>query len=300
MARPGIIYSEDYYCDIGDHVFRTEKYGLLYRRLIDRDIFSPREVHSPEAASRDQLELVHTPEYVSDLFGARRTPRTVASEMPISEDIVRAFALGAGGSILAARKALLGGSGAINLAGGFHHAYADHAEGFCYINDVAVAVRNMQHKGLAERPMIVDCDLHQGNGTAHIFRNAPEVYTFSIHQQKLYPPKENSDCDVGLPNMCTGDHYLARLRQKLGPALNDHQPDFIVYVAGADPFEKDQLGSLMLTIADLRERDDVVLEACAERDIPFCIMLAGGYAPDVDDTVSIHYNTVLSACEHCE
>lgn len=298
MAEPRFIYVPDYYCDIGEHVFRTEKYELLYRRLLEEGLIRPEQVLRPERATRAQLELVHTPQYVDDLLSGAQTQRTRSSEMPISPDIIDSFVLGAGGSILASRSAIRKHTAAMSLAGGFHHAFPDWAEGFCYINDVAVAVRNMQHEGLAERPIVVDCDLHQGNGTAYIFRDDPDVFTFSIHQQNLYPIKRRSDCDVGLPDLCTGEEYLRQLRTHLLPALREHEPDFALYVAGADPFEKDLLGSLRLTIDDLRARDDLVLEAFVERDMPFAAVLAGGYAEDVNDTVQIHYGTACSLIEH--
>ena len=188
----------------------------------------------------------------------------------------------------------------MNLAGGFHHAFDDWAEGFCYINDVAVGIRSVQAEGLAERAMVVDCDLHQGNGTAQIFSDDPSVFTFSIHQENLYPLKRRSDLDVGLPDFCTGDAYLAALRENLLPALERHGPELVLYVAGADPYEKDLLGTLQLSIEDLRRRDDIVVGACAERGIPVAAVLAGGYAPDVSDTVLIHYGTACSLVEHCQ
>jgi acetoin utilization deacetylase AcuC-like enzyme len=299
MARPRFVYLPDYYCDIGEHVFRTEKYELLYRRLVDEGLLEPSQLLRPEPATREQLELVHTAEYVDDLLNGAWTKRTRSSEMPISADIIESFVLGAGGSILASRHAINEHTGTMNLAGGFHHAFPDWAEGFCYINDVAVAARNMQEEGLAERSIVVDCDLHQGNGTAYVFRDDPDVFTFSIHQQNIYPLKRRSDCDVGLPNLCTGDEYLRKLQAHLEPALEEHRPDFGLYVAGADPYEGDLLGSLRLTMEDLRARDDLVLSAFVERDIPFAVVLAGGYAEDVKDTVQIHHGTACSLIEHC-
>jgi len=298
MAAARFIYSPGYYCDIGDHVFRTEKYRLLYEKLVASGLARPEEFLVPEPATRAELELVHTPQYVDDLLSGRHTERTITSELPISREIVEAFALGAGGTMLACRTAILEHTMAMNLAGGFHHAFADWAEGFCYINDVALGVRHVQARGLAARAMVVDCDLHQGNGTAHIFRDDPEVFTFSIHQENNYPLKRRSDLDVGLPDYCTGEDYLAALRDNLLPALDAHRPEFVLYVAGADPYEKDQLGALLLSMEDLRRRDDLVLGSCAERGIPLAAVLAGGYAPDVRDTVEIHYGTACALLEH--
>jgi acetoin utilization deacetylase AcuC-like enzyme len=201
---------------------------------------------------------------------------------------------------LACRTAAENHTTALNLAGGFHHAFPDKAEGFCYINDVAVGVAEVQATDLTDRVMVVDCDLHQGNGTAYIFQGDPHVFTFSVHQENLYPLKQKSDCDVGLMNFCTGDKYMANLEKHLLPALDKHRPDLVLYVAGADPYEKDQLGMLLLSIEDLRRRDDLVIGACVERDIPVAATLAGGYAPDVNDTARIHYGTARALADHSE
>lgn len=299
MARPRFIYLPGYYCDIGEHVFRTEKYELLHRKLLMEGLAKENDFLPPSRATREQLELVHTPEYLDDLMSGQHTRRTLASEMPLSRDIVNAFVLGAGGSILACRTALEQSTGTMNLAGGFHHAFADRAEGFCYINDVAVAIKTMETEGLLDTAFICDCDLHQGNGTARIFEDDRDVFTFSIHQQNLYPPKQNSDMDVPLPDMCGGDRYLRELRTHLLPALDRHTPDLVLYVAGADPYEKDSLGSLRLTLDDLRARDELVMKECADRGIPFAVVLAGGYAPEVNDTVTIHFGTAEVLVETC-
>ncbi|MFO7956718.1 MAG: histone deacetylase [Candidatus Brocadiia bacterium] len=296
---PRFVYSPDYYCDIGDHVFRTGKYRLLYERMIEADLATPDDFLKPQKAPRDDLELVHTPEYLDDLLAGRETARTMRSEMPISEEIVRAFVLGAGGTILACRTALAQNTFAMNLAGGFHHAFPDWAEGFCYINDVAVGVRKMQQEGRVERAMVVDCDLHQGNGTAWVFRDDPDVFTFSIHQENNYPIKRQSDLDVGLPDFCSGKRYLRELEDNLLPALERHDPEFVLYVAGADPSRHDMLGTLGLEFEDLRRRDDMVLGTCAEREVPVTVVLAGGYAADVNDTVRIHEGTVRAMFEVC-
>ncbi len=296
---PRFVYSPDYYCNIGEHVFRTEKYRLLYERMVEAGLAEPEDFLQPEPADREDLELVHTPQYLDDLLQVRLTARTMRSEMPISAEIVRAFALGAGGTILACRAALRENTFAMNLDGGFHHAFPDWAEGFCYINDAALGVRKAVQEGLAERAMVVDCDLHQGNGTAWIFRDEPRVFTYSIHQQNNYPIKRQGDLDVGLPDYCSGERYLEELERTLLPAMGEHAPEFVLYVAGADPFRHDVLGSLMLGFEDLRRRDQIVLGACAERRIPTAVVLAGGYAPDVADTVRIHEGTVRTMCEMC-
>jgi acetoin utilization deacetylase AcuC-like enzyme len=291
---PRFVYSPDYYCDIGAHVFRTDKYRLLHEELLEAGALGPEDFVAPEPATREDLELVHTPPYLDDLFSYRHTPRTALSEMPISRQIVEAFALGAGGTVLACRIAVRDRTFAMNLAGGFHHAFPDWAEGFCYINDVALGVRALRRDGLVERAMVVDCDLHQGNGTAYVFADEPEVFTFSIHEEAIYPLKRRSDLDLGMPSFCGGTRYLGELERHLLAALDEHRPEFVLYVAGADPYAEDLLGTLALSTDDLKRRDEIVLGACAERGVPAAAVLAGGYAPRVEDTVRIHYATALA------
>jgi acetoin utilization deacetylase AcuC-like enzyme len=179
----------------------------------------------------------------------------------------------------------------INVGGGFHHAYADMASGFCYINDLAVAIRVLQRDGLVRRAAVVDCDLHQGNGTAVIFQGDPDVFTFSIHQENLYPVKERSDLDIGLDDFTEDEEYLVRLEGALPRVLDEHRPEIVLYQAGADPYREDQLGSLRLTVQGLERRDRLVLEGCARRDIPSVVTLGGGYARKVSDTIAIHHQT---------
>jgi acetoin utilization deacetylase AcuC-like enzyme len=247
------------------------------------------DVIAPDAAPPGDLLLVHTAEYLDDLEHLRWTPRTSMSELPLTAGIVRAYVLAAGGTTRAAREAMTHGVG-IHLGGGFHHAFAALASGFCYINDLAVAVRVLQRDGLVTRAAVVDCDLHQGNGTAHLFRGDDSVFTFSIHQEHLYPVKERSDLDIGLENGVGDDEYNARLGEGL-ERVWAHRPQLLLYQAGADPFEDDQLGALRLTFAGLLERDRLVLEGCAERGVPAVVTLGGGYARKTGDTVRIHQNT---------
>jgi acetoin utilization deacetylase AcuC-like enzyme len=284
-----LVYSSQYFADLQGHVFPIEKYRLIVESIKAEGILG--DVVAPEPATRDQLELVHTPEYLDDLFEGRWTARTASSEMALTPEIAQAFQLGAGGSIAAARLALERGGPAMNVGGGFHHAFPGHAEGFCYINDVALAVKAMLDEGRAERAAVVDCDLHQGNGTAVIFAEEPNVFTFSIHEENLYPVKQRSDLDVGLPSFAGDDVYLPPLREYVPAVLDKHRPEFVAYVAGADPYAGDQLGTLQLSIEGLVERDRVVLGSCRERGIPVVILLAGGYAARTEDTVTIHANT---------
>ncbi len=284
-----VVHSQEYECDIGRHVFPTEKFRLVRDGLIAAGLVTGDAIIAAEPAPRADLLLVHSAEYLDDLDQLRWTPRTRTSELPLTPGIVRAYVVAAGGTTRAAREALTHGVG-VHLGGGFHHAYAELASGFCYINDLAVAIRVLQRDGRVRRAAVVDCDLHQGNGTAHLFRADEAVFTFSIHQEHLYPVKERSDLDVGLENG-VGDEEFNR---RLGAGLErvwEHRPEVVLYQAGADPYEDDQLGALRLTFAGLLERDRLVLEGCVERGIPVVVTLGGGYARRVSDTVRIHQNT---------
>jgi acetoin utilization deacetylase AcuC-like enzyme len=289
------IYHPGYWADIGAHVLQQGKYRATYERL--RAAGLPEEAFlEPREATAEEVRLVHTAEYVADLLGGVHTERTCTSELPLSPGIVRASFLAVGGTILAAREALARGR-ALNLTGGFHHAFAGQAEGFCYMNDLAVAVRVLQHEGAIARAAVIDCDLHQGNGTAVIFRNDPAVFTFSIHQQNIYPVKRKSDLDVGLFDLAGDAEYLAHIRKHVPGILEGHRPDLVLYQAGADPYAGDQLGTLKLTKAGLRERDEIVLSECDRRGIPVAGTLGGGYASDPSDTVDIHVRTAMAFWE---
>ncbi len=290
------VYSPAYYCDIGRHVFPTVKFQLLYDRIRRDPLFAQARFLTPGPVSVEDLCLVHTRDYVRDILSHRHTELTRNSELPISDQIINSYLVGTGGTILAAEQAIAFSQTArvgagMNLTGGFHHAFPDRAEGFCYINDVAVAVRKLQFEKKIARAFIVDCDLHQGNGTAYIFRNDPGVFTFSIHQENIYPFKQKSGLDVGLAEGAEDAEYLAHLEEHVPRIMQDFRPDIVFYLAGADPYEGDQLGSLRLTMRGLRRRDDVVLRECAARRVPVCVVVAGGYAFHTEDTIQIHYNT---------
>ena len=211
--------------------------------------------------------------------------------------MVEAFCLAAGGTTLAARLALQEGV-AFNVGGGFHHAFAGHGEGFCAINDIAVAIRVMQREGKIERAMVVDCDVHDGNGTAAIFAHDPSVFTISIHQFHNYPAvKPPSTVDVHLPDGVSNDEYLDRLAKAYLFPLDGFRPQLVVYVAGADPYREDQLGGLLLTMDGLKRRDRLVMDAALSQGASVAVVLAGGYARKVEDTVTIHCNTAKAAKE---
>lgn len=278
------------------HKFPMAKYSRLRERIVDEGIVSPEDLHEAPAAEWSDLELVHDAAYVD----AVRTG-TVAKDIqrrigfPWSEQMVERSRRSVGATIAAANVALEEGVAA-NLAGGTHHSFSDRGEGFCVFNDVAVAARVLQRDDHARRIAIVDLDVHQGNGTAAIFSGDDSVFTFSMHGEKNFPfKKEVSDLDVALADGTQDDEYLALLRTHLGEVLNRHQPDFVFYLAGADPYEGDRLGRLKMTIDGLRERDEIVLGACSKAGLPVAVSMSGGYATDVDAIVTIHRNTILTA-----
>jgi acetoin utilization deacetylase AcuC-like enzyme len=363
-----LIYSDGYYLPIGAHVFPAEKFRRISERLLETKLAQPEDFLTPHPAKDEDILLVHKPDYVHKLKTGTLSPREeMQLEVPYSPELVQAFWLAAGGSILAARQALEDGV-AISIGGGFHHAFSDHGEGFCMINDVAVAIRRMQHDGKVRRAMTVDCDVHQGNGTASIFAgmriptkplpswsapvlgrassgqepeplqippvgrddksfddrffndkslgdiaelDAPEstdpqaivrhahdgdVFTISLHQQNNYPAwKPPSSIDVDLPDGIGDDDYLAWLDNALSSGLRHFEPELICYIAGADPYKDDQLGGLALTLEGLQRRDELVFKVARARNIPVMVTYAGGYAHNLEDTVTIHCNTVQAA-----
>jgi acetoin utilization deacetylase AcuC-like enzyme len=327
-----LIYSDGYYLPIGQHVFPAQKYRLVHQRLLDDGTATPEDFLTPEIASDRDILLVHTPLYVSKLKNGTLSAREeMELEIPYSPELVRAFWMAAGGSILAADCALKDQI-AVNIGGGFHHAFPDHGEGFCMIHDVAVAIRRMQRDNKIRTAMTVDCDVHQGNGTAAIFagtrtasqplpssapaalgRSTPDaatpgqrglmrgahagdVFTISLHQEHNYPPtKPPSSIDVDLPDGITDDDYLAWLDNALSSGLRQFAPDLICYIAGADPYREDQLGGLALTIEGLKRRDELVFRVAKAQGTPVMVTYAGGYAQKVEDTVTIHCNTVIAA-----
>jgi acetoin utilization deacetylase AcuC-like enzyme len=319
-----LIYSDGYFLPIGQHVFPAEKYRRVHRRLIETEVADPEDVLTPQPASDEDILLVHTPEYVNKLkTGMLSAHEEMQLEVPFSPELVKAFWLAAGGSVLAAQRALNDGV-AVNIGGGFHHAFPDHGEGFCMIHDVAVAIRRMQRDIKIHTAMTIDCDVHHGNGTAAIFSGTRmisdplpssgpamlgkkslmreahtcDVFTISLHQENNYPQyKPPSSIDVDLPDGITDDDYLAWLDNALSSGLRQFTPDLICYIAGADPYREDQLGGLALTIDGLKKRDQLVFRAARAQGIPVMVTYAGGYAQRVEDTVTIHCNTVLAATE---
>lgn len=291
-----IFYTPDYHLHLGQHVFPSEKYALIHQQLLDGGCFAPGDFHSPDEATDEQLALVHTREYLHKVrTGDFTWEEILRLEISYSPELIRACLLSAGGTIRACEIARQFGV-VVNLGGGFHHAYAGHGEGFCVLNDIAAGIAGSLKYGHAAAALVVDCDVHQGNGTASIFQSDPRVFTLSLHQENNYPiPKEQSDLDIGLEDGTRDDAYLEALQTGLDRAFSSRRPDLIVYVAGADPYEQDQLGGLSLTLDGLRRRDEIVLERAAAEACPIVVTLAGGYAHNVSDTVAIHINTIMTA-----
>jgi acetoin utilization deacetylase AcuC-like enzyme len=293
-----VIYTDQYDLNLGNHVFPSIKYRLIKEKLLRDQVVGPQDIVVPPAASEDDIALVHSREYIRKLQAGKLSYMEILRlEIPYSPELVRAVWLSAGGSILAGRLALTEGAAA-NIGGGFHHAYPDHGEGFCVLNDFAIGIRRLQKDKAIERAMTVDCDVHQGNGTAAIFASDPSVFTLSIHQENNYPyPKPPSTLDINLHDGVEDDEYLNELEKGLRQALSQFQPDLIYYVAGADPYRDDQLGGLKLSIEGLEQRDRLVFEKARTKNIPVAITLAGGYARRVEDTIEIHTNTIRIAKE---
>jgi len=293
-----LVYHERYDLNLGEHVFPSQKFRLIYEMLLREGLAKEEDFLKPDPASDEDILRVHTKEWVRKLKTGKLTASDVMRlEVPYSQELVEAVWLAAGGTTLAARSALRDGFAA-NLGGGFHHAYPDHGEGFCAIHDVAVAIRKLQAGGAVEKAMVVDTDVHHGNGTAAIFRGDPAVFTLSIHQLNNYPGhKPPSNIDLNMDDRVEDEEYLAALIPAVERAMDEFRPEILFYVGGADPFREDQLGGLSLTKAGLKKRDRSVFEQARRRGIPVATTLAGGYARRVEDTVRIHVNTILAASE---
>lgn len=293
-----LIYHDRYDMNLGSHVFPSQKYRLVRDALLTERVAEPSDFVAPEPAQDEDVLRVHHLEYVHKLkTGTLDYAEQLRLEIRYSPELIEACWLAAGGSILAARMAIADGWAA-NIGGGFHHAYPDHGEGFCVLHDVAIAIRKLQSEGAIETAMVIDTDVHQGNGTAAIFGGDATVFTFSIHQENNYPyPKPPSNIDVDLDDGTDDHDYLAVLEKNLHLAFDEFQPGLIFYIAGADPYREDQLGGLALTFDGLRRRDALVFDYARRHRVPLAITLAGGYARRTADTVRIHVTTILAASE---
>ncbi len=292
-----VSYHPDYYVELPPtHPFPMSKYPRIFERLRAAGLVADDEVMQPEEAPLAALARVHTAEYLAKLeAGALSAQEVRRLGVPWSPRLWRRSRLAAAGTLLAARAALEDGL-AGNLAGGTHHAFADRGEGFCVLNDVAVAIRALQEAGEIRRALVVDLDVHQGNGTAAIFAGDPDVFTLSLHGERNYPTrKERSTLDVGLPDGIGDDDYLAALDEALAAALGRFEPDIVFYLAGVDPAAGDRYGRLALTDHGLRRRDRRVVSGLHGRGLPLVLLLAGGYAATAERTAELHANTFVEA-----
>ena len=296
-----LVYHEHYDLNLGPHVFPSQKFRLIYEMLLREGVATQQDFLRPDPATDEDILRVHTSNWVSKLkTGTLTASEVMQLEVPYSRELVQAVWLAAGGTILAAQSSLRDGFGS-NLSGGFHHAYPGHGEGFCAIHDVAVAIRKLQADGAVKKVIVVDTDVHHGNGTAAIFQSDATVFTISIHQENNYPAhKPLSNIDLNMVDRADDDEYLGALIPAVQKALDEFQPEILFYVGGADPYCEDQLGGLSLTKEGLKQRDRQVFEEVRRRKIPVVTTLAGGYARRVEDTVRIHVNTILSAREVAE
>lgn len=296
-----LVYHDGYDLRLGDHVFPSQKYRYIHDRLLAERFAVAEDFIQPEPASDEDILLVHEPGWVRRLkTGTLSYQEILQLEVPYSRQLIDAYWLAAGGTVLSGRLALDHGIG-FNVGGGFHHAFPGHGEGFCAINDIAVAIRRLQADGAIRRAMVVDCDVHHGNGTAAIFTGDNSVFTLSIHQFNNYPSeKPPSTMDIHLPDGVGDEEYLHRLGNGYRAALAMFHPDLLIFVAGADPYCEDQLGGLALSMDGLRERDRMVIWTALRSRIPVAVVLAGGYAVNVYDTITIQTNTARVAKEVLE
>lgn len=289
-----IIYTKEYFVDI-QHIFFFSKYKLIYEKLIQENILKKEDFIKPNMPSKQDLLEISSEKYLKRLECLSKSPEGMLNgENPINEEILRFAKLNCHGTYLASKFALKDKI-SINLGGGFHHAFPDHEEGFCYLNDIAFAIKKLQNESLIKKAMIIDLDLHQGNGTAFIFQNDNNVFTFSIHQEDNYPIKEKSNYDIGLCSYdnITDDVYLEKLKI-LQELINDFKPELIIYEAGADVYKEDKLGGFKLTKKGIEERDKYIISLALKNKIPISIVFGGGYST-LEDVVEIHYNTIKMA-----
>jgi acetoin utilization deacetylase AcuC-like enzyme len=281
-----------------NHRFPAKKYSLLRQKVEESGLIPPEDLQIPEPAKDENLLHVHTPAYLQRVKEGSLSEKEVRRiGLPWSPELVERSYRSVGGTIATCRAALEDGI-AVSLSGGTHHAHTDHGSGYCVFNDAAVAARAMQAAGLVERIVILDCDVHQGDGTASIFAQDPTVFTFSIHGEKNFPfYKPPSDLDIELPDATGDEDYCHALQKGIEVALESANADLAIYLAGADPYKDDHFGRLALTKEGLVARDQIVLEACKARGIPIAILMSGGYARKIEDVAEIHYNTVRLAVQ---
>jgi len=291
-----VFYTPFYYAEIGqNHVFPIRKFELVRNKLVQEGTLRPADLIEPAPVDLSDVLLVHTQDYVTRLCEGRLTSRELRRlGLPWSESLVRRSFYAVGGTVAASHAAIEEGIGS-NLAGGTHHAFADRGEGFCVLNDVAIAICSLRRNGVIKRAAVIDCDVHQGNGTATIFFDDDDVFTFSMHGARNYPLlKARSTLDIELADGTGDESYLSILNANLHFAMQ-HAPNIVFYLAGADPYRADKLGRLGLTIQGLRRRDEMVLLECYQHETPVVTVMSGGYGENIQDTIEIHCNTIRAA-----
>ncbi len=290
------VYSDSYWMvDFKNHVFPVRKYRLVYEKLL-KEGAAKKNFIEPYIPDEKDVLRAHSSKHIKKIKSGKLSPSELMTlEIPFSKEAIQFFYLTAGGTICASEAAVRDGM-CVHIGGGFHHAFSDHGEGFCVLNDVAIALEKMKAENKVQKAMVVDCDVHQGNGTAAILKGKKYAFTFSLHQMDIYPAeKETSSLDVGLWSGDGDGEYLEKLRHHIPRIYEEFNPDLIFYLAGADPYRKDRLGDLNLTFKGLEQRDHIVIENAQKRGCPVVILFAGGYALEVDDVVSIHMNTIMTA-----
>ena len=294
-----LFYTDEFVLPLpSTHRFPMQKYALLRERIVNSGLAEQHSLLKPPGATDQQLLRAHSAEYIHRVDTGQLSPVEIRRlGFPWSPELVERSRRSSGATILACHAALEDGC-SVNLAGGTHHAYRDRAEGFCLFNDSVVAARDLQASGLVSNVLVIDCDVHQGNGTASIVRDDPTIYAFSIHSERNYPqPKEVSDLDIGLPDGTGDTEYLNALQHGLTTAFRESVPDLAIFLAGADPYHGDRLGRLALTLDGLAARDRMVLETCRNRSVPVAVSMAGGYCPDIHQIVDCHFQTVAIAAK---
>jgi acetoin utilization deacetylase AcuC-like enzyme len=281
-----------------NHSFPIAKYSLLREKISLAQLVSPENLQIPGPVTVEDMLRGHDPEYIQRLQNGELTPKEIRRVgLPWSQEVVRRARRSAGATIEACRASLIEGV-AVNLSGGTHHAFRDQGQGYCWLNDSVIASRKLQAEGVVKNVLVIDCDVHQGNGTAAILKNDPTIYTFSIHGKNNFPyHKEKSDLDIALDDN-TGDAvYLDALEKGIIRTLEDTRADLAIYLAGADPYKDDRFGRLSLTKKGLAARDRMVFDYCEKAGLPVAVTMAGGYSRQVQDTVDIHFQTVVAAVE---
>jgi acetoin utilization deacetylase AcuC-like enzyme len=281
-----------------DHRFPISKYALLRKRIIDSNLFTPQDFCVPRAATGAEITRVHDPEYLRRVQNGELTDREVRRiGLPWSPGLVERARRSAGATVEACFVALDEGV-AVHLGGGTHHAFVDQGQGYCVFNDSVIAARSLQAQTHIRHVLIIDCDVHQGNGTAAIVQNDASIFTFSIHGKNNFPyHKEKSDLDIALEDGTDDSVYLDALREGINESLKQANAEFVIYLAGADPYAEDRFGRLALSKEGLAKRDRLVFQYCRDAGLPVALTMAGGYAPDIKDTVDIHFRTVCIAAE---